>query len=149
MKKKFRVFNPERELLTNFTGVFRIDGCPHCALYDQFIEIMNQKLPPKERLESINCTFYHDYGYTSDPRIKIFIKYYEGSYPSLFIKGELISGANSVEELYARVIPYFMDKFVVAENLTAEADGKEHNLLFDKQCEFGKKGLFRKKLKCR
>ena len=142
------IFSPKRKLLGDFTGIFSIRGCGYCRLYCEFIETINLKLPLYKQIKIIDATMYHDYGIITNSLIPIFIKYYKGGYPSFFINGELISGANSVEELKARIIPYFSDYFIIKEDLSTEVDGKEYEWLFDKDCRYVKKGLFGGKLEC-
>ena len=142
------IFSPNREILNNSIILFKIQGCAHCRKYLEFIEMVNAKLPLSKQIKVIDATMYHDYGIITDSLIPLFIKYYKGNYPSFFINGELISGANSVEELKARIIPYFSDYFIIKEDLSTEVDGKEYEWLFDKDCKYVKKGLWRGKLEC-
>lgn len=142
------LYNPQLKLLKDFTGMFYIDGCTHCRKYFEFIGELMSKLNPKVKFEFINCTYYHDYGIVDDQRIPIFIKYYDGSYPTVFIKGEVIKGANSVEELKARILPYFTDKFIIDEDLETDVEGNTYEWLFNKRCKFIKKGFFRRKIEC-
>jgi len=144
-----KVSNPTRNLLSNFTGLFKIQGCAHCRLYEEFIQKIISKLPHKIHFEIIDCTDYHDYGVVTDKRIPIFLEHYQGSYPSLIVNGNLIPGANSMEEAWSYVSAYFDHDFVTDEDLTAEAHGKYYPLTFNKSCKFVKKGFFKRGVECK
>ncbi len=139
--------NPKIDLLMNTTALFKIKDCYFCRMYS-FIESINQKLPISEQIEIIDCTNYHDYEITDNPKIPLFVKYYGGNYPSLIIKGQLISGANTEEELIASIKGRFHDLFETEEDMSVEIDGQDKSLIFNKSCRFEKKGFWRKKISC-
>ena len=96
------------------------------------------KLPINKRIEPINCTRYNNYGIVTDQRILLFSKHFEG-FPALFIDGIKIEGANSRIELESFLTGIVGKDFI----------NPEYNyLLYAKECEFNKKGLFRGKIIC-
>jgi thiol-disulfide isomerase/thioredoxin len=143
-----KIFDPYRELLLNSRLLFTVDFCHYCRMYLGVIERINANLPVNKRIELINCSYYHDYGIVTDPRIPIFLKYYEGSYPTLFINGHCLRGANSSEEIVAWLKSRLKEEFIIGEDMYTDSGQGLLPLTFDKKCQFIKKGLWRRKIKC-
>ena len=135
-----KIFDPRRELLLNSRLLFTINDCEFCRLYHRFIQSVNAKLKPNKRITVINCSNYHDYNITDDRRIPIFIEYYKGSYPTLFINGGIIRGANSQAELEAWIKSRLEEDFEIPEDLG--------NTTFDSECRYVKKKWFGRILEC-
>ena len=136
-----KIFDPKRELLLKSRLLFTINDCEHCKLYLRFIQRINAKLPLDKRITVINCSNYHDYDIIDDRRIPIFINYYGGSYPTLFINGGIIKGANSQAELEAWIKARLEYDFVLEEDL--------EDLTFNKQCKYVKNKWFGRHLECK
>ena len=142
---ELKIYDPIRELFLKSRILFIIEGCYYCRMYKSFIGRININLPVNKRIELIDCSDYHDNKIRTDKRIELFMKYYEGSYPTLFIDGGIIRGANSVEELKAWLKGRLKDEFLTYENMDVEVFDKMESLTFDKYCiykiEGGKKVL--------
>ena len=135
-----KIFDPRRELLLKSRILFTINGCEYCKHYLRFIQAVNSKLPMNKRISVVNCTNYHDYGIVDDRRIPIFLEYYQGSYPTLFINGGIIRGANSQEELEAWVKARLEEDFVL---------GEDFGFTFEKECHYVKNKWFGRHIECR
>lgn len=125
------------ELFRKYRVLFYKDGCRHCRLL-YFIQRMNGKLPVHKRIKMIECSLYDLYKIPTDPLQVLFSGLFSG-YPTTFIDGEKIDGANSTiesEEYYKSLLE---EDFTIPEQSTNK---------FLKDCEYAKKGLFKNKVIC-
>ena len=112
--------------------------CEHCRKVIGFIERINSKLPIDKRVRVIDCTMYQDYGILNDPLIQLFSKSFDG-YPTAFISGIKVSGANSRVEIETYINDLLEDDFII---------GESNERRFNKDCEVSK-GLFRGEVVCK
>ncbi len=137
----------DRKLFLNNRVLFVRSNCPHCKIWLTFIERINMNLPIEKRIRVIDCKKLEDFGIIEHPLIRAYKKYIEG-YPTMFIDGQKIDGANTREEMEAYLKGRLFNEFIVTPNMTVIADGKEFDLLFRKQCQF-KNTLFGRKIICK
>lgn len=131
--------NQIRQIYFNSRILFVIDGCPHCMNYKRFIERLNLELPFEKRIRVINATVFNTLGIVDDPMIGLFDKYIDG-YPTLFLNGIKITGANSQEEAEAFIKAAVHKDFIVP---------RDNPYLFDKDCRYSKNKFGRKILTCK
>ena len=121
-----------------------MDNCTKCDIWEEFVEEINSELKPEKRIEVIDCTNFHDYGITDDLRILKFMPFIKGThdygvYPILFFEGRRKDFINSRTEaeswLRARVHEDFLLPVYNPD-------------MFSKECQFGEKGVFKKKIIC-
>jgi hypothetical protein len=128
------------ELFRKLNLAFTIDHCPRCRILCEFIERINQKLPINERIRIVNCTYYQKYGIIDNPLIQLYSKSFEG-YPTIFLKnGIKIDGANTriESEIFLKTI--LQDMYII---------GEDNEFIFDKECSYKDKGLFKNKVVCK
>ena len=120
--------------------LFYIQGCEHCLIYKKIIGNYNMRLPVNKQIHLINCTLYHDWGIIEHPLIRVYKKYLNDTYPTLFFEGIKINGASSIVETEAFLRKLVEEDFIV----------KEYNeFSFKKNCYYKDyKGDLGKKLVC-
>jgi len=123
-----RIFKTARVL-------FVLEGCPYCRAWKKFIERINFELEDKKKIEVVDATNFSVYGIYDDPLLRIFDKYITG-YPTMFIEGTRISGANSRAEAEAFLRTFVHEDFLIPQN---------NPFLFEKECRIVKHGFFNKK----
>ena len=124
----------------NITKIFRlftIHGCPQCHIWKSVLPDYNIYLSGINRIVSIDCTRYHDFGYVSHPDIKRFAKYVQGVYPTfleahLDFSGRIVAifkrdGANSEVEV-REWIRAFLNK-----NMPRFIKDKKDDILFNEE----------------
>lgn len=120
------------EIFRKYRILFYKDGCHRCRIL-YFIPRINEKLPPGKKIKMIECTAYDRYGIPTDPLQILFSKLFTG-YPTAFIDGEIIDGANSKIESEEYFQSLLEDDFEIPEQ-------SRHKFL--KDCEYKKEGLIR------
>jgi len=133
-----KLMSPKRSMFMNARLLFVIEGCPYCRLYKSFIEEVNQKLDIRKRIKLVDCTLYHSQRIVTDSRIPLFFEYYKGIYPTLFLNGGIIRGANTNEELVAWIKSRLTDDFTIPEDKYLKVNGKEIPLTHEQSCKFKK-----------
>ena len=135
-----------REVLLKSRVCFVRSFCPHCHLVLQVIERLNQNLPINKRIEVIDC-YNYDYLKVPKPKIlKIFEPFLEG-YPTCFIDGEKIDGANTQIEWISYVKSRLANEFIIPYDYTTIINNEQVELRYEKECKFKKK-LFTKRVIC-
>lgn len=131
------------------TLLFTISDCPFCRKWMDFIERVNKDLKFEKRIRVIDCTKYHQFRIIENPAIRTFYKYIDGEYPVLFhvtgvfgsnIVGLRKDGTNSVTEAEAWIRSLLDEDFIYPQN---------NQYMFRKECSFGKKGIFNKRILCK
>jgi hypothetical protein len=112
--------------------MFYVNGCSHCKIVSKFIEQINMKLPMHKRIRLVECTFYQKYGVITDPLIALFSKSFNG-FPSIFLDGIKMEGANTKEESMAYLNAFLEDDYIIGEYTESK---------FNKDCRF-EKGIFK------
>jgi len=123
--------------------LFIVDNCIKCDIYEEFIEEINSELKPEKRIEVMNLSNYHDYGIIDDLRMLSFLPYIKKSgfieYPILFIDGSRKDYINSRVEAEAWVRARVHEDFL----------SYQYNpYMFNKECQFGKRGILKRKIIC-
>lgn len=131
--------------LNNFFRKARIlfveDNCTYCAIWKSFIERINMQVKIDKGIRVIDVTKFERFDICENPLLKVFEKYIE-NYPTLFFDGMRIDGANSREEAEAYILSALRNDFIVKDNPILE---QTNRFIFDRECQYVKKGLFRKK----
>jgi len=125
------------EIFRKINIAFTIQNCPHCRILNSFIERINYKLPSPEKIRMVDCTYAQKYGINNEI-LSLFGKSFDG-FPTVFIHGIKIIGANSKVESYETLHALLCDKLIVRES---------NENKFIKQCEFNKKGAFKNRVIC-
>ena len=126
-------------LLSNGRFCFVVGLCSHCEVWKSFIERINAELKFDKRIQVIDCTDYHDFGITTNPIIKLFAPYINNEYPIMFINFSRKDGTNTRVEAEAWLRAMLHDDFL---------EPRYNEFMFNKECEFGERGIFRKKIMC-
>ena len=126
-------------LLSEGRFLFVVNDCEHCGVWKSFIERINAELKFDKRIQVIDCTDYHDFGITTNPIIKLFTQYIKGEYPILFYQGARKDGTNTRVEAEAWLRAMLHDDFL---------EPRYNEFMFNKECEYGERGIFKKKILC-
>jgi len=118
-------------LLLKGRFLFIVDDCFFCEIWKEFIEDINSDLRIDKRVEVIDCTNHHEFQIIDDQRIPLFLPLIEGKYPVLFFEGRRKNGTNSRAEAEAWLRAKVHNDFIFKQ---------KNPYLFDKECEFIKKG---------
>jgi len=126
-------------LLLNARVLFVTDQCDYCMKYKKCIDKINSELKLDKRIEIVDCTNFHTFGIVDNPKIRLFYKYIQGSYPILFFMNSRKDGSNSVTEVEAWLRARLDDDFIYPMN---------NRYMWNKNCQFIKGGIFKRKIIC-
>ena len=124
-----------KEIMRNQRILLVQDDCPECGIWKLFIWRINLQIKTEKRIKIIDCTLWSYRGVYTHPLQDLFDKYIE-RFPVLFFDGMRIDDANTVTEAEAFIRAVFKDDFIVKQ---------ENKYLFNKECRYVRKGLFRRK----
>lgn len=126
-------------LLSQGRILFVVNQCKNCSIWKSFIERINVELKFDKRIQVIDCTEYHDFGITTNPIIRLFAPYIGGEYPVLFMDFVRKDGTNTRVEAEAWLRSMLHEDFL---------EPRYNEFMFNKECQYGKRGILRKKIIC-
>ncbi len=126
-------------LLLKGRFLFVVNDCEHCSIWKTFIDRVNAELKFEKQIRIIDCTEYHDFQIINDPIIRLFRKYIEGAYPVLFFEGRRKDGTNTRVEAEAWLRARVHEDF---------EEPRYNEFMFNKECEYRDRGLFKRRILC-
>jgi hypothetical protein len=133
----------DKKFFKNDRTLFYLNMCPVCREWMRFLGILNTKLPLNKQIDFIEVSNYYDFGIIDNPKISVYKKYFNNSFPIFFYEGRKLDESASEDELKA-----FVNTLIYRDILYHEFLDKElSKFIFTKECEFKRFG-FRKRLVC-
>ena len=126
-------------LLTTGRFLFVEGSCEHCKVWKIFVERINAELKFDKRIQIIDCTNLYDFKIIENPIISLFRKYLDDSFPILFIDGIRKDGTNTRIEAEAWLRAMLHEDFL---------EPRYNEFMFNKKCEFGKRGILKRRVVC-
>ncbi len=130
------IINP---LLTKGRFLFVESGCPHCEIWKSFVERINVELKFDKRIKIIDCTNLYEFKIIENSIINLFRRYLDDSFPIMFIDSIRKDGTNTRVEAEAWLRSMVHEDFL---------EPRYNEFMFNKECEYGRKGILRKKVVC-
>lgn len=97
------------------------------------------EIDPRKWIRIIDCTRFHEFGIIDNPIMRLFYKYVDGRYPVLFFEGRRKDGTSTRVEAEAWVRARVHDDF---------REERKNEYMFNKECEYVKKGILKNKISC-
>lgn len=120
--------------------LFIVDECSRCAVWKSFIDKLNSELEFEKRIQIIDCSEFYEFGIIRNPIFKLFNRYIAGEFPVIFLDGIRKDGTNSVAEADAWLRAMLHDDFIIPQY---------NAYLWNKDCSFGDRGIFKRRIICR